>query len=141
MEHRVAAGRRVDLGQLAQLDLHPLPAPEHESADSLGLAAHRLIEDHRHVERTVAFVRLADHRALVGGLDGLEHVERMESELLEPLRPEAHDHLRNAGRRGHLHVHRAVDLRDDPRDLQRLPVDHVELVPEDIDDDLRGRPR
>ena len=58
-----------------------------------------LVQDHGHVGDLVAAMRLRHHRALVRGLNRLQHFHRPETELSEPVRPQAHRHARGAGRR------------------------------------------
>ena len=57
----------------------------------------------------VALVGLADHRALVGGLDGIEDLQGLETVLLQPLQPKPRHHPGSTRRGLDLDIRRPLD--------------------------------
>ena len=102
------------------------------SARTRGRAPDHDVEDLLLVEH-LADLGAAQHRR-----DGVADGGRRDAELLRRLRSHGDLDLRHERQRLHLHVGRAIDAADRLPDFGRLPLQDVEIGPEDAHDDRRA---
>ena len=132
-----AAIRELHVGQFAERHAQAVAIGEEQIAHALRIAPRLVGEHDGELVNAVAAHHLRDIRALEGGLHGVEHFERAEAELRQPLRPQAHREDRRAGGRLDLHVGVALRRLQLRRHELRGLVELVEVVAEDVDHHLR----
>ena len=88
VKKRIASCRRRDMGKLGQRQPSAVAAMQHEGPDELRLPSSRRIQNDCDVEHAIAIIGLSCHAALIGRLNGVEHLHRLESELGQTVRSE-----------------------------------------------------
>ena len=79
---------------------------------------------------------MRNYRALISGLNRLEHLHRAKTQLQQAFWPQAHNGLLQAGLGFHLQVHSAFHLRNGLPNLPGFLVEHVKVVAENVDHKL-----
>ena len=130
-DERAARGG-INVGEFAQRQTQSGAVAQQQAADLLRLRLRRAREDHRDVRDLIAAIRLRDNDALIRRLHALEHLDRPEAVVREPLGPQLHGDARAAGRRLHLHVFRTGDFRQHLRDFSGALINRLEVFAKNI---------
>jgi hypothetical protein len=129
----VAAAAHFDVGHVAQLHESSIDAAQLQAPDLCDAVARLRCEHDDQVDGAIALIDLRNFRAVVGGTDRLERIQRRESHRGRALLPKPHDDLRRPRRRLHLYVHSFRHARQHRGDALRIAIEQVQIVAVQID--------
>ena len=131
---------RGDRGDGRQSRERPVPASQQQGADRLRICG-GACDAHRHRHAAIGLLELRRHRAVVGRIQGLEHIGRLQAVCRQLIGQKLDVQLGLARRHDQAHVPAARQMLQHLDDLGADPVVRVQIRADHRDGERRGFPR